>query len=47
MLRTRSLLSDVTLVVVGPTGILHHDGERWRVVAGDVVVTRGHDAVEL
>ena len=47
MLRTRSLLSEVPLVVLGPTGIVHHDGERWRVVAGDVVVTRGHDAVEL
>ena len=47
MLRTRSLLRDVPLVVLGPTGVVHHDGERWRVVAGDVVVTRGHDAVEL
>ena len=47
MLRTRSLLRDVPLVVLGPTGIVHHDGERWRVVAGDIVVTRGHDAVEL
>jgi mannose-6-phosphate isomerase-like protein (cupin superfamily) len=47
MLRTRSLLRDVPLVVLGPTGIAHHDGEHWRVVAGDVVVTRGHDAVEL
>jgi hypothetical protein len=47
MLRTRSLLRDVSLVVLGPTGVVHHDGERWSVVAGDVVVTRGHDAVEL
>jgi hypothetical protein len=47
MARTRSLLSDVALAVIGPTGIVHHDGERWTVVAGDVVVTRGHDVVEL
>jgi hypothetical protein len=45
--RTRSLLSDVALVVMGPTGVVHHEGERWRVLAGDVVVTRGHDVVEL
>ena len=47
MVRTRSLLSDVVLVVIGPTGIVHHDGGHWTVVAGDVVVTRGHDEVEL
>ncbi len=47
MLRTRSLLSDVPLVVVGPTGLVHHDGETWRVIAGDVVVTRGHDVIDL
>ena len=47
MARTRSLLRDVALVVIGPSGVVHHDGERWRVVAGDVVVTRGHDVVEL
>jgi len=47
MWRTRSLLSDVPLVVLGPSGVVHHDGERWSVVAGDVVVTLGHDAIEL
>jgi hypothetical protein len=47
MARTRSLLRDVPLVVLGATGVVHHDGERWRVMAGDVVVTRGHDVVEL
>jgi hypothetical protein len=48
MARTRSLLgSDVTLVALGSTGIAHHDGERWSLVNGDVVVTRGHDVVEL
>ncbi len=47
MARTRSLLSDVVLVTMSPTGIVHHDGERWRVLSGDVVVTRGHDVVEL
>jgi hypothetical protein len=46
MSRTRSLLgSDVALFVIAPTGIVHHDGTDWRVVAGDVVVTRGHDIV--
>jgi hypothetical protein len=47
MSRTRSLLSDETLVVIGPTGIVHHDGAKWSVVAGDVVVTRGPDVVEV
>ena len=47
MVRTRSLLSDVALAVLGPTGIVHHDGEHWRVVNGDVVVTRGRGVVEL
>ncbi len=47
MSRTRSLLNDVTLVVIGPSGIVGHDGARWSVIAGDVVVTRGHDVVEL
>jgi hypothetical protein len=47
MLRTRSLLGDVPLVALGPTGVVCHDGERWSVVTGDVVVTRGHDVVEL
>jgi len=45
--RTRDLLRDVTLVVLGPTGIVHHDGAKWSVVGGDVVATRGHDVVEL
>jgi hypothetical protein len=26
---------------------VHHDGAHWRVVAGDVVVTRGPDVIEL
>lgn len=47
MFRTRSLLGDVTLVAIGATGVVHHDGDKWRVVTGDVVVTRGHDVVEL
>jgi hypothetical protein len=47
MTRTRSLLRDVALVAIGPTGVVHHDGERWRVITGDVAVTRGHDVVEL
>jgi hypothetical protein len=47
MTRTRDLLRDVTLVVIGPSGIVRHDGTEWSVVAGDVVATRGHDVVDL
>ncbi|HUZ40771.1 MAG TPA: hypothetical protein VMU68_05190 [Acidimicrobiales bacterium] len=47
MFRTRSLLNDVTLVTIGASGVVHHDGDQWTVVAGDVVVTRGHEVVEL
>jgi hypothetical protein len=48
MARTRSLLaSDVALVVLGPTGVIRHDGTSWRVESGDVVVTRGSQVVEL
>jgi len=48
MARTRSLLtSDVALVALGPTGIVHHDNNGWRVVRGDVVVTRGQDQATL
>ena len=48
MARTRSLLaSDVALVTLGPTGIVHHDDSGWRVVHGDVVVTRGQDPASL
>jgi hypothetical protein len=45
--RTRDLLRDVTLVMIGPTGVVHHDGARWSVITGDVVATRGRDVVEL
>jgi hypothetical protein len=47
MSRTRSLLSQVTLIVLSPSGVVRHDGERWSLVAGDVTVTRGHDVVKL
>ncbi len=48
MTRTRSLLApDVALVVLGPLGVVRHDGTRWRVQSNDVIVTRGHDVVEL
>ncbi len=48
MARTRSLLaSDVALVTLGPTGIVHHDENGWRVVHGEVVVTRGQDLASL
>jgi hypothetical protein len=44
MTRTRSLLAgDVALVTLGPTGIVHHDDNGWRIVRGDVIVTRGQD----
>jgi hypothetical protein len=48
MMRTRSLLaSDVALVTLGPTGIVRHDDNGWRVVRGEVVVTRGQDRASL
>jgi hypothetical protein len=47
MSRTRSLLIDVALITMSPNGVVRHDGDRWGVVGGDVVVTRGHDVVEL
>jgi len=48
MARTRSLLaSDVALVTLGPTGIVHHDDNGWRVVRGEVIVTRGQDPATL
>jgi hypothetical protein len=47
MARTRSLLSEVTLIVLSPSGVVRHDGEKWELVAGDVTVTCGHDVVEL
>lgn len=46
--RTRALLGDgVPLVVLGPRGAVVGDGDRWRVVSDDVVVTRGERAVAL
>jgi hypothetical protein len=48
MARTRSLLArDVALMTFGPTGIVHHDDSGWRVLRGDVVVTRGQDPATL
>jgi hypothetical protein len=47
MSRTRSLLRDVTLIVLSPSGVVRHDGDGWSLVVGDVTVTRGHDVVEL
>jgi len=42
--RTRSLLGDAeTLAVLGPAGVVHHDGERWRALNADVKVTRGDE----
>jgi hypothetical protein len=46
--RTRTLLGeDEALAVLGPLGVVSHDGSRWRVESDDVVVTRGHEVVEL
>jgi hypothetical protein len=46
--RTRSLLgNDVTFAVLGPRGAVHFDGGSWRVIATDVVTTRGGELVEL
>ena len=46
--RTRSLLGvDVPLVLLGPAGVVRHDGTQWRVLNDDVVVTRGHDSSVL
>ncbi len=48
LMRTRSLMAaDVPLVVLGPLGVVSHDGVRWRVLTDDVVVTRGHDIAGL
>lgn len=46
--RTRALLGDdVALVVLGRDGALVGDGDRWRVVRDDVVVTRGERPAAL
>jgi cyanophycinase-like exopeptidase len=46
--RTRLLLGeDVTFAVLGRQGAVHFDGLIWRVVAPDVVTTRGVELVEL
>ena len=47
--RTRTLVSsDLTLVVLGARGVLEWVDATWRIVRDDdVVVTRGHDEVEL
>jgi hypothetical protein len=46
--RTRTLLGDdVVLAVLGESGVLQGDGERWRVVSGDVTTTRGHNEMSL
>jgi hypothetical protein len=48
MTRTRSLLaSDVALVTLGPTGIVHYGDSGWCVVRGEVIVTRGQDSATL
>jgi len=46
--RTRTLLGDDdVLAVLGASGVLRGEGERWRVVTGDVTTTRGHDPTKL
>jgi hypothetical protein len=46
--RTRSLLGDeLILAVLGPYGVVHFDGARWRVLSPDVTTTRGAAPAEL
>jgi cyanophycinase-like exopeptidase len=46
--RTRLLLGKgATLAVLGHGGVVHFDGANWRVIAPDVVTTRGAQFVEL
>jgi len=46
--RTRKLLgTDVAFAVLGPRGVVHFDGTKWHQGSDDVVVTRGHEVVEL
>lgn len=49
MARTRSLVSsEITLVVLGPSGVLACESGHWRVVRDDdVVVTRGREVAAL
>ncbi len=46
--RTRLLLGEgSTFSVLGPDGVIHYDGARWRFVRGHVATTRGAELVEL
>ncbi|HVA53573.1 MAG TPA: hypothetical protein VNF05_08675 [Acidimicrobiales bacterium] len=46
--RTRTLLgADDTFSVLGPRGVVYHDGSSWWRASDDVVTTRAHDVVEL
>jgi hypothetical protein len=46
--RTRSLLGDdALLAVLGEHGAVYSDGEDWKVLRDDVVVTREHEVVTL
>jgi cyanophycinase-like exopeptidase len=46
--RTRSLLgADALLAVLGEHGAVYSDGEGWKVLRDDVVVTREHEVVTL
>jgi hypothetical protein len=46
--RTRSLLGDdALLAVLGEHGAVYSDGEGWKVLRDDVVVTREHEVVTL
>ncbi len=47
MYRTRSLIGDEPLVVIGATGVVGFDGETWKFIGGEVVVTRGHEVIQL
>jgi hypothetical protein len=46
--RTRLLLGeDAMFAVLGDQGVVHFDGTNWRIIASDVVTTRGAMLVEL
>lgn len=48
MARTRSLLThDIALITLSTSGVVHHDENGWRVVAGEVFVTRGQEPATL
>ncbi len=46
--RARTLLgTELPLAILGPRGVVHFDGTTWHRGSDDVVVTRGHEVVDL